>query len=43
MTRMLGRLVWRGQTLEDAPLTRKQWRAREKRQWRRKVRAVLSL
>lgn len=37
MARMLGRRVWRGQTLEDASLTRKHWRAREKRQWRREA------
>ena len=38
MARMLGCRVWRGQTWEDAPLRRKQWRAREKRQWRRDAR-----
>lgn len=32
---MLGRRVWRGQTVEDAALTRKHWRTREKREWRR--------
>lgn len=37
MAQMLGRRVWRGQTLEDASLTRKHWRSREKRQWRREA------
>lgn len=39
MARMLGRRVWRGQTLEDVPLARRHWRTREKRQWRREARA----
>lgn len=34
---MLGRRVWRGQTIEDVPLTRKHWRSREKRVWRREA------
>lgn len=34
---MLGRRVWRGQAIEDAPLTRKHWRVREKREWRWEV------
>lgn len=37
MARLLGRRVWRGQTLEDTSLTHKHWRAREKRQWRREA------
>lgn len=36
--RMMGRIVWRGQTWEDTPRTRGQVRATEKRQWRREVR-----
>lgn len=38
MARMLGRRVWRGQTVEDPPLPRKLWRTREKRVWRRDAR-----
>jgi hypothetical protein len=34
---MLGRRVWRGQTIEDVPPTRKHWRARENRVWRREA------
>lgn len=34
---MLGRRVWRGQTVEDRALRRKHWRAREKREWRRET------
>lgn len=37
MARMLGRRVWRGQTVEDTPLARKHWRAREKRAWARQT------
>lgn len=41
MARMLGRRVWRGQTVDDAPLSRKYWRAREKREWRREAARVI--
>ena len=41
MAGMLGRRVWRGQTVVAAPLPRKHWRAREKRAWRREVRGSL--
>lgn len=37
MARMLGRAVWRGQTLEDARWTNRQRRTKEKRAWRREV------
>lgn len=40
MARMLGRRVWRGQKLSDPPLTRKHWRVREKRVWRREARMI---
>lgn len=37
MGRMFGRRVWRGQTVEDASQSRKHWRARENREWRREL------
>ncbi len=34
---MMGNRVWRGQSLEDCPLGHSEWRAREKRAWRREA------